>query len=773
MLQFFMAMLFALNLAPSGNHYQHLIDQYKSNGSLSGKVLDEASGEALPFAAIAVQKGETIVTSTESDFDGNYQLNNIPAGTYDVLCSYVGYQPLLVKNVIIRSGQPTKLDLVFPMGSSSGVDIEQVVVTEYRIPLIEQMSSSGGMTLGSADIQNLATRNIGSLAATSAGIQQKDEGKRQNSNSNAGYIIMPSVSSVSQKDEGEALSFNGSRTSSNDTYVDGMRIARQDINSIPLSTDFPDYYLRFQAKKEAQQAAKEARLAEKQARQAAKLADKQAENAIAAAETEKTEEKPVVTEEEEGPLLPPAKPKMVENAPVETSKEAVSTFSIDVDNAGYVQIRSSVNAGNNPEPHTIRIEEMVNYFTYDYERPAADEHPFKVFTELSDCPWNDKAHLLHIGIQGGKVVLPPPPPAPKGVSEATVAPEEQSSYVFLVDVSGSMSSSTQTPGLSKLALVKNTMQNLIMGMKDQDQAAIVVYAGAAGLVCPMTKGKDKATLLAAMGNLEAGGSTAGGEGILLAYKTAKEAFIKDGNNRVILATDGDFNVGVSSTHELQKLIETERESGVFLSVFGVGYYANDPVMETLADKGNGAYFFLDNITESNRISSMAGTMRTIAKDVKLQLEFDTNAVVSYRLVGYENRVMENEDFANDAKDAGDLGEEHTVTALYEVVLQSNLSADAELMKLNLRYKKPQDKESQLLEYTVKNQYTPLEKASDNLGWASAVAGWGLLLRESIYIKNGFNVKSVLHLANKHKGKDQDAERQGFMDLVERWNKAKS
>jgi len=326
----------------------------------------------------------------------------------------------------------------------------------------------------------------------------------------------------------------------------------------------------------------------------------------------------------------------------------LSTFSIDVDTASYSNIRRFINSNQFPYKDAVRIEEMINYFSYDYPQPKKD-HPFSITTEISTCPWNDSHRLVHIGLQGEKLETKKLPP---------------SNLVFLLDVSGSMSSA------NKLPLLQKAFRLLVNELGPRDRVSIVVYAGAAGLVLPSTEASQTETIVSAIERLKAGGSTAGGAGIKLAYKVAQQNFIQEGNNRIILATDGDFNVGVSSTSELVRMIEDYRKKGIFLTIlgFGMGNY-KDGRMEQLANKGNGNYFYIDNLLEAKKVfvNDMRGTLFTIAKDVKLQLEFNPAKVKAYRLIGYENRMLQKEDFADDTKDAGELGAGHTVTALYEII----------------------------------------------------------------------------------------------------------
>ena len=441
----------------------------------------------------------------------------------------------------------------------------------------------------------------------------------------------------------------------------------------------------------------------------------------------------------------------------------LSTFSIDVDRASYSNVRRMINQGTHPQAAAVRTEEMINYFTYDYPQPTGP-HPFAVHTELAPCPWNKNHQLLQVGIQGEQL-------------DHSEIPA--SNLVFLIDVSGSMSMP------NKLDLLKPAFHLLVDRLTAKDQVSIVVYAGAAGLVLPPTSGTDKAKILEAINRLSAGGSTAGGAGIELAYKTAKEQFIEEGNNRVILATDGDFNVGISSDGGLEQLIEEKREEGIFLSVLGFGFgNYKDNKMEILADKGNGNYAYIDNMLEAKKVfqTELYGMLYTIAKDVKLQLEFNPAIVAAYRLIGYENRLLNEENFNDDTKDAGELGAGHTVTALYELIPISDKTATLDqvddlvfqrpaelipsdnLLHLKLRYKHPKEEKSQLLTYTVSSKVN--KKLSENLGWASAVAGFSLILRQSKWIGE-WDYKKVLKLAKRAKGEDRFGYRKEFIYLVKR------
>ncbi|HSU27736.1 MAG TPA: von Willebrand factor type A domain-containing protein, partial [Chitinophagaceae bacterium] len=459
---------------------------------------------------------------------------------------------------------------------------------------------------------------------------------------------------------------------------------------------------------------------------------------------------------------------ITENRFLKVSDNPLSTFSIDVDAASYSNMRRFINQGQLPPAGAVRIEEMINYFHYEYPQPV-EEDPFSITTEISDAPWNKDHKLVLIGLQGKKISTEKLP---------------ASNIVFLIDVSGSMDDPM------KLPLVKSSMKMLVDQLREQDRVAMVVYAGAAGLVLSPTSGSEKTKIKDAIDRLGAGGSTAGGEGIKLAYKTAKQHFIKGGNNRVILCTDGDFNVGASSDDEMETLIEKERESGVFLTVlgYGMGNY-KDSKMQKLADKGNGNHAYIDGLSEAKKVlvNEFGGTLFTIAKDVKLQVEFNPLKVHGYRLIGYENRMLNKEDFNNDKKDAGDLGSGHTVTALYEVIpvgvkskflesvdklkYQSTIeplsetSYGDEIMTVKFRYKKPDEDISKLIEHPVVENHGILAATSDNFRFAASVAEFGMLLRNSEF-KSKSNFENVLQLARKARGKDDEGYRAEFVRLVE-------
>ena len=461
---------------------------------------------------------------------------------------------------------------------------------------------------------------------------------------------------------------------------------------------------------------------------------------------------------------------LVENEFKNVKESPVSTFSSDVDKASYSNIRRFIMQGNMPPQDAVRVEEMINYFKYDYPEPK-DKHPFSITTEVSECPWNKEHRLVHIGLKGKEMITENRP---------------KSNLVFLIDVSGSMNSPERLP------LVKSSMRLLVGTLNSDDRVSIVVYAGNAGLVLPPTSGDKKDKIMDAIDRLEAGGSTAGGAGIQLAYNTAREHYIKDGNNRVILATDGDFNVGVSSEGELVRMIEKERESGVFLTAlgFGMGNY-KDSKMKKLADKGNGNYAYIDNLMEAQKVmvNEGTGTLYTIAKDVKIQVEFNPTLVQSYRLIGYESRMLNREDFNDDKKDAGEVGAGHTVTALYEIVPgtastskktmdtpnsdplkyqtveeSENAKTSGELLTVKFRYKLPKEDESKLITMPLKDDFVPIAKASDNFRFSAAVAQFGMLIRDSKF-KGNANYSSIISLASGAKGNDENGYRNEFVKLV--------
>lgn len=448
-----------------------------------------------------------------------------------------------------------------------------------------------------------------------------------------------------------------------------------------------------------------------------------------------------------------------ENDFVKVATEALSTFSIDVDNASYSIIRKQINDGITPPTESVRIEEMINYFKYKYDAPQNGE-AFAVLTEVTDSPWSQNK-IVKIGLKGKTF-------------ENEKAPKNN--LVFLLDVSGSMSSE------NKLGYVKKSMKMLVKSLTKNDKVSIVTYAGYTATPLKPTSCDQIDKIITAIDGLSSGGSTNGEGGINQAYDLAEKHFMKNGNNRIILCTDGDFNVGVSSNSGLEKLIEKKRKSGVFLTVCGFGMgNLQDQYMETLADKGNGNYYYIDNLLEAKKVfqEDFTATIHTIAKDVKIQVEFNPTHVKSYRLIGYDNRMLKKEDFLDDTKDAGELGAGHTVTALYEVVMKTDDEAfnnglkyqnstikegyENELLTVKLRYKKPDEKKSQGFEVPV--QYEPNKSLSEDFQFILAVAEFGLILRKSEF-KGNANLDHALEFARAGKGSDANGYRAEFIRLVE-------
>jgi len=455
---------------------------------------------------------------------------------------------------------------------------------------------------------------------------------------------------------------------------------------------------------------------------------------------------------------------ITENSFKSTYNTPLSTFSIDVDKASYSNVRRMINNGENIPKDAVKIEEMINYFTYEYDQPT-DEHPFAIHSELAQCPWNDKHQLVKIGLQGKKIATEKLP---------------ASNLVFLIDVSGSMGSQ------NKLPLLKSAFKLLVNQLREKDKVSIVVYAGAAGVVLKPTSGANKQKILEALNQLNAGGSTAGGAGIKLAYKLAEKNFKKGGNNRVILATDGDFNVGMSSDKSMEDLIKEKKETGVYLTVlgFGMGNY-KDSKLETLADKGNGNHAYIDTMQEAQKIlgEEFGGTLFTIAKDVKIQVEFNPNKVQAYRLIGYENRLLNDEDFVDDTIDAGEIGSGHSVTALYEIIPvgvkskftkglpklkyskttpKSNFSD--ELLTVKFRYKKPDKDKSIELVKVVPYQVKDFNETTADFQFASSVAMLGMELRDSKF-KGKTDYSKIIGYAKHSKGNDDAGYRAEFVRLV--------
>jgi Ca-activated chloride channel family protein len=636
------------------------------SAKLGGFVYEKSTGEAIPFASIAIyQQGEQkLLTGTTTNLDGMYQIDHLKSGIYQLVCTYIGYQKVIVDSIHLPEGGQITRDIHL----SEGVELMEVELL-YERPLIEKTKTS--KVTSRQEIQNMAVRDISSVSSQAAGVSQDAFG-----NSNV----------------------RGSRTEGTVYFIDGIKM-RGSVNL----------------------------------------------------EQQKNGE--VLGHEEYASLQ--------ENSFLKTESNPLSTFSSDVDVASYANIRRYLNDGYLPPPDAVRIEEMLNYFRYS-SKEVDDGETFAINHQLVKCPWAEEHKLLRISINTEKI------------NRAELA---ASNLVFLIDVSGSMNSA------DKLPLLQKSLRLLVNNLRKEDHVAIVVYASSSGMVLKPTPGDEKARILSAISQLQAGGSTAGAVGIELAYKLAEENFKKGHNNRVILATDGDFNVGISSESALLKLIEKKRESGVFLSVlgFGGGNYM-DAKMETLADNGNGNYAYIDNIMEAKKVlvEEMGATLHVVAKDTKFQIEFNPAVVSAYRLIGYENRILAAEDFNDDAKDAGDIGAGHFVTALYEIIphgknLQmvdiddlkyksqdSTLAFADELATLKVRHKKPGSEESTLNSQTIENKTEALDP---DLSFLAAIAGFGMILRESEF-KGKSDYPMVLALANKGLEADNIEYRSEFIRLAE-------
>jgi Ca-activated chloride channel family protein len=456
--------------------------------------------------------------------------------------------------------------------------------------------------------------------------------------------------------------------------------------------------------------------------------------------------------------------RLTENPFVAVSQNPLSTFGLDVDTASYANIRRFLNQGSLPPRDAVRIEEMLNYFSYDYPAPKRNE-PFSLYVEMAACPWNPAHRLALVGLKA---------------KDITAHKAQPMNLVFLIDVSGSMQPE------NKLPLIKQGLRLLVERLAARDHVAIVVYADNSRVVLTSTRGDDKETILAAIESLEAGGSTNGGEGIQSAYREASRNFIEGGVNRVILCTDGDFNVGITDQNSLVRLIQQQAKSGVFLSVLGLGMgNLKDSTMQKLADKGNGNYAYIDDLDEAQKVlvEQMRGTLVTVAKDAKLQIEFNPALVQSYRLIGYEKRMLRAQDFNNDRKDAGEVGAGHTTTALYEIIPASEVStapgvdplryqpsprpaSNEELMTVKLRYKEPEGSTSKLLTAAVKDMRTSWRGTSSDFRFAASVAAFGMVLRDSPY-KGNADYNLALELASGARGRDNNGYRSEFINLVEK------
>jgi len=703
-----------------------------TTGKLAGKITDE-DGAPVPFANIVLVQNGVGVTGGQSKENGTFFIINISPGTYDIRVTQASYHPLTVTGVIIKLDETTTQSVTL---IRSTIQIEGMMVTESSNLKVSKTKTGSGTTMNFAELERSSVETIDNAISLTAGVESRNgelhvRGGRSNE-------VVYSV---------EGLSVSDPVQGGSSLNIDKNAVQVMDIQTGGFTAEFGN-----------------------------------AQSGI----VNNTSDLSVINTIESTSLAPSIKKKekfrnrdsnteeydvIVENEFKKVLDTPVSTFSIDVDAASYSNMRRFINNGQLPPKGAVRIEEMINYFSYDYPQPKGED-PFAVYTEISDCPWNEEYKLMHIGLQGKILDLSETP---------------NSNLVFLIDASGSMSRE------NKMGLLKKGFKLMVENLKENDRVSIVVYAGAAGVVLPSTSGNEKNKIIVALDKLRAGGSTAGGAGIRLAYETAKKNFIEGGNNRVILATDGDFNVGISSTSELVNYIEEERKNGIFLTTlgFGMGNYKDDR-MEQLANKGNGNYYYIDNILEAKKVlvKELSGTLYTIAKDVKLQLEFNPNTIYAYRLVGYENRLLNKEDFNDDTKDAGELGAGHTVTALYELILKGDAQETKtelpkvddlkyqttkisdegkysnELLTLKLRYKKPDEDISKKIEFTVNDDFMKLKNCSNNFRFSAAVASFGMLLRDSKF-KGELKYKDLIKMAKSAKGEDDNGYRAEFIQLLEK------
>lgn len=634
-----------------------------NGGTIKGRVTDKDTKEPLIGANLVVHSYNW---GAATDFNGFYEIKNIPAGTYTLKASYIGYESIEKKGIIIKNFQTVDLD--FQLETDFVLQDIVVVDSKYR----EVKATNTVKVMNASEISRLPVRGISNMQSLQSGVVVE-----------------------------------GGREQINNYYIDRINFVVGGYSACYGNTHNTEEYS-----------------------------------------------------------------KINENIFKDAVLNPLSTFSVDVDYASYSNARRFLLDGQLPPKDAVRVEEFINYFQYSYPEPAG-EHPIELYTELAACPWNKDNLLLHIGLKG------------KQLEQKEF---KRSNLVFLIDVSGSM-----TPS-NKLPLLVKAFKMFTENLKDEDIVSIVVYAGSTGLVLPPTKGSAKIKIIDVLDRLEAGGSTAGGAGMKLAYKIAEENFIANGNNRIIWATDGDFNVGVSSTADLVNFLEEKRKLGIFLTVLGFGTEnIKDNRLEQMANKGNGHYAYIDNLLEAKKVlvDEIGSTLFTIAKDVKIQIEFNPVKIKAYRLVGYENRLLNSEDFEDDLKDAGEIGSGHTVTALYELIPQDSeiIAPDtvlryqkisvkdleklqSEIGNLKIRYKLPDEDESILMTKIISTDIDSEAEISDNFGFAAAVAMFGMFLRDSEF-KGNSEPGLISQLAIQNKGTDRNGYRSEFIKLVELSAKLKS
>lgn len=691
-------------------------------GSLRGRVFDQKTKETVPFADIVLKSPQGIVVNGAStNLEGQYEIKALSPGLYRVEVRFVGYAKLVVDSLQINAKQSKVQD--FYLRESS--EILQEVVIHYQAPLIDKTKSS---RISHSVRQNGAPRDISSVAAQAAGVSQNAQGLpnlRGAGHQGEVYYIDGIKVRGSLQIPQAAMEQTAMESSGTPAYVPSQEIALRPENeeaALPAEAPFRYEYRRAN----------------------------QTWHRI-----------PAPAEEASPPFAGENYKHIPENEFLGSYYQPLSTFGADVDGAAYANVRRMLKEGSWPHPDAVRLEEMINYFSYDFPKGISDG-PFELLVDRRPCDWNPQHELLRIGLRTEKPVLEELPP---------------SNLVFLIDVSGSMNSP------NKLPLLKNALRILVKNLQAEDRVAIVVYASASGVVLESTRASDAQKILEAIDQLSASGSTAGGAGIQLAYKTAREHFDPQFNNRVILATDGDFNVGISSEEGLIELIEKEREAGIFLSVlgFGRGNY-QDAKMEQLANHGNGNYAYIDGLMEARKVlaEEMGANLHLVAKDTKFQIEFNPKKVSAYRLIGYENRLLAAKDFDDDRKDAGDIGAGHQVTAVYELI--PRLAGDTALhsgepplryqdqslkeaaygeewAQLKIRYKEPLAQESILSIHALQ----PLRSQDPDFAFLSAVIQYGLVLRRSEFAGSA-SLEKAIALAQEHLGPDPHGYRREFVGL---------
>lgn len=712
------------------------ISSAQNTGSIKVTVTNAKTKEALPFANVAVFKDKTQMYTAITDLNGSAMIAQVVPDKYSVKVVYLGYTPKIVKSIEVQVNKTCYVNVA--LKNDNALMLNEVAVVDYAAPLIDPDTKSGGTvemksggTITRENFQQMAAKDVNSVISTQAGVILTDNG----SNSQ--------------------IQVRGSRSGNTNVYVDGERVIG--TTNIPQSAIEQMSFI--QGGLPAQYGDQSAGVIANTTMSGASIfnsKDKKQTAAYNKTIQDKTAEETYVNEEYS---------QFKESNYNPAANQPLSTFAIDVDAASFSNARRMLQQGMLPRKDAIRIEEFINYIPYNYPQPKEDK-PFSITTEYAACPWDKNHNLLQIGLKGKEIDFESAP---------------ATHLVFLIDVSGSMSDE------NKLPLLKRAFKLLVKQLRPKDRLSIVVYAGSSGMIIENASGDEKDQINQALEVLTAGGSTAGGDGINLAYKIAEKHFLKNGNNRVILATDGDFNVGVSSEKELEDLITQKRDNGIYLSVlgFGEGNY-KDNLMETLGDKGNGNYYYIDNFMEARKVlvSQFGGTMFTIAKDVKIQIEFNPAVVKEYRLIGYDNRLLAAEDFNNDHKDAGEMGSGHCVTAIYEIIPAGSAESHAkidelkyskpttestnsnEMATVKFRYKdvKKQDTTSKLISQVVPNQVQPIEATSSNFKLAAGVSEFALLLRGSDY-KGTSNYKQAIDLVLQSHATDSNGYIAGLLEMI--------